>query len=1519
MLDRREIMSNEKNAIPAIDNQPVNVDQPNDVNGQPKGDQIKSEINGTGTPIPNDIDLTAQPDEAETKKAALEQELDEEEAVIESALAHHPLFVELTGNVGNVDSGFDSTTHLGYEVEQRLDDRPPPQQEGIVTTSTTITGPSVITANERSTLTEQNLDDRYHSNVDSNRNPALFQRLDIHQDNDVVIPIDLNLQVKNMGNPENISTIIVKGFGVGGLMLISNADDFFTPLALDGLGSPDFPQFNDFHINGESLLPPNVRLSHVKEINGEQVPVWIIENPADNSEPWNDLSLYGPLPKHFSDTMNLEIEVITIEVNSGESRSTIFNHEVLVEPVTDNGTLNPDNSSIEICEDTLHVIDVASLLLLQDQDGSEIPISISLSNIPVGVMVSFVTDEGEVEWVATAAENSIDIDLTLNPSRTFSIRAPENSNEDFSINVDIRYQDGIFDDMGNHISYGAEVKNVSGEVHFDVIGVADPLQGSLHSGEAPYVYDVDDESNVVHLSGITPVFSDDNDGSESIIYLFLLPPGAVLTSAPPNDEGVLNIIGMPSDFGNGVDDDENNVWLVDQQELVDNNGSIYLTYLGNTPLETAEIQAIPFLSREDDANLSFFEALAGASENNVKGMLFNLNEESLTSIEIQNLAANVNEGFEGEEYFIPKFIPVFDDVAPGTYQEDDGQTIPFTLIDEYSGQSLGGFNDTPNLLVRINLGFDSSSKIVLLDGNGDVVEDQQIIKDYTTIIAGNYAVIDIEAWNSYLDSNDGATLAFMAGEHRAYSPNDSFFGNFFFGIGFGFARTGSLNNGDDDEDNSPTISNAEISVSTIVVGPTGEVFIETSDSVGAPIEPINDPTEIETTTNGDALEDEGTDLTIQTSLIDRDLSEFYELYQVNIFEVLAGQIQLFELLILYMQGGLPDILLSNDNPLLEQLDLENLSDLNDFDFEEGYFPVGPLLFISTPKDVTITESNNISSLVLQIDDGDDMNNTYLVSLPFLFGGDSDDNDNPFNLSLSQSITLQAPVNMHGDIPVRIGVFTNDGGMTLDEIVYNYSTDPEIMPFFAHTTVYVNAVADKPLILDSPDDQDIDIPFVVNPGEAFNFSEYLPISLVDIDGSEHVGVRIDQLPEVMITNNLFSNAAGDPIGVFNPLDNSYVFTLEEYEQLLLTPPEGFTGELFENLRITVTTREGSNGDATKTELTFDLEVYEHENDIVLTVPDDIDVPETDFRISNPGTASGFSNVIIPLPGLALMIDGDSEEMLTDFTISLSGINPNVDARLFSPDATNGGNYDVNSQTWRPETGAGAPTLETQLSSLRLEVDSELFLNYQPGPITISVNATSNHGSVEESFTINIAGVAEELTLSPDLNGGDPDDFGFLIGGGANDTLTGSDNSDLLFGGDGNDIILGNNGNDIIYAGTGNNTISGGSGGDLFIFNTDDYFIFDSLTMPETSNTISDFNPADNDGILIRIGEELDFDSSNSEAHFEFNTNGGDTTLTYHPDGDGGAGGNSITMATFTGIEFSSSDTNVIYYQGPFLDF
>ncbi len=1289
--------------------------------------------------------------------------------------------------------------------------------------------------------------------------------LEIKQDNPILIPVDLDIQIIDSESAEYISSVIVKGFALNGLDLVSPGQ--ITP---DGNTSS------------------TVRLSHVEEINGEQVPVWIITATAENPEPWNDLGLFGPSPKHRADDMNLQIEVVTQSPGSDNSQITILQHQVLIEPVTDYVKLdtegNPDlkRQIGELCEDEFTLVSLSSFLKFTDHDGSEIsaPLSITLDFSPrddYGTSVKYFNSGVETIWTATPDDPMLEIHFAEGDERSFSIRPPENSNELVWGEFSITFQDSYLSlEDGSRIANG-ETRTYTSELFFfgfSVRGAADAFENLPHPPGVTLYSDDDNDGSII-LTQFTPVTTADTDGSEKIYYLFANTVENTIFTSPVEgeDPGIANKVGIPLtpifaaalDIEIGTIGLPGELWLLTQEEVA--NG-IHLTNLGEglTAGESGvvgTISMIPFVVEDDIdlVELNQFLNVEGIPFINVEGdppKGFNIlfDQDEIAQLGITNLAAGNGEVIEAAT---PEFIPqiLFPDfVIP----EDDGERIPFTLINIAGGEDdLNAFEEG-GLLEDYPYPENLSVVILIPPGGGSIqlpnydnLEKAQKALVFNPV--NNAYTINVAALQDYLsDFQDPSQFVFyfISGKNQAFTTLPDVLG-----------------------ENPPNLFMKTVTILERGDGNTSTVI---SDDVPVKIIPVTDVPEIEATVNdgaeGNLLEDEEVALRIEVNLTDRDLSEIF----VNIGPLLTG----------------------------DELSLQNDDD------EEA---VNGEILVITPLGVHLTE---IEGEVAKIGSNIEIAGQTYIGEVYIVNGTGD--GGLLSPTLTADVTLRPNENGHGEIPITIGafpleiseLFLADGSINtalLNEEILNNEEFFSVETHFITKVIDIHAVADKPLLDGSSVNQDIAQPILIEPDSGFVFSEFFPVTLIDTDGSESVAVRIDNLADFMLDSNPFRNGAGVNIGTLDPINNSYVFTLEEYQQLVLDPPDGLSGLIAEDLRITVTTRENSNGDAAETELTFDLRI---ENPI-LSVPGNINLDEDSYRtpavIASNIVGLSFLDVMIPINGIVI----NDASKLTDFTVTIDNL-PDAGASLMSLNPFTAGDlwgsYDASSKTWTAEFGPGSPSIDDQLNNLQFDLDSEAFSLFQPEPITLVVNATTTDGIERKSFTITSTGSNDTLIGT---DGSDNFDAGSepILGGDGNDMLSGGPGDDFIAGGEGNDMLFGNSGDDLLYGGPGHNTLSGGEGSDIFLFDPYD-FIVNEAGLSNTSNRITDFELAAGDNIMISIRDELNFDPDSPELYFEFTTSSDpmtgitNTNLTYHLDGDAGLNGNSVTMATFVNASFSLND-------------
>eukprot|EP00903_Cladosiphon_okamuranus_P001575 g1573.t1 len=132
------------------------------------------------------------------------------------------------------------------------------------------------------------------------------------------------------------------------------------------------------------------------------------------------------------------------------------------------------------------------------------------------------------------------------------------------------------------------------------------------------------------------------------------------------------------------------------------------------------------------------------------------------------------------------------------------------------------------------------------------------------------------------------------------------------------------------------------------------------------------------------------------------------------------------------------------------------------------------------------------------------------------------------------------------------------------------------------------------------------------------------------------------------------------------------------------------------------------------------------------------------------------------------------------------------------------------------------------------------------VSITVTATSSDGSTsQETFTINVADVAEDLQLAD--GGVTFTDAGVsetsITGGSGNDVITAHDDGGTIDGGAGDDTLRGGAGDDTIHTGSGADDVDGGEGSDTIVLNDSD---------GGRTNTIVDTGSTGTDTLVLGTG-------------------------------------------------------------------
>lgn len=163
---------------------------------------------------------------------------------------------------------------------------------------------------------------------------------------------------------------------------------------------------------------------------------------------------------------------------------------------------------------------------------------------------------------------------------------------------------------------------------------------------------------------------------------------------------------------------------------------------------------------------------------------------------------------------------------------------------------------------------------------------------------------------------------------------------------------------------------------------------------------------------------------------------------------------------------------------------------------------------------------------------------------------------------------------------------------------------------------------------------------------------------------------------------------------------------------------------------------------------------------------------------------------------------------------------------------------------------------------------------------------------------------------------------LIGSGSGDQLTGNALANRITGGSGNDFLLGAAGPDTLLGGVGLDTINGGVGHDTLTGGASaDRFLFNSAVIAANSDTITDYNVADDtirleDAVFAALGAPgvlapaaFFIGAAAADASDRIIYNPGTGALIY--DANGNAAGGAVLFATLTaGLALTNADFVVI---------
>lgn len=201
-------------------------------------------------------------------------------------------------------------------------------------------------------------------------------------------------------------------------------------------------------------------------------------------------------PEHFSGEITLNVTAVSTENANGDTAETTESIVLNVEAVADAPELEVTASAGN--EDA--GIDLNIDPGLVDADGSEI-LSITISNVPDGAVLSAGTDNGDGSWSLSEADL---VGLQVTP--------PTDSNEDFNLTITATSTE----------SSNGDIAETSAEIPVSVLGVADDANLDVTESSGS-------EDTEIPLTIVTSL--NDTDGSETLsVSISNIPDGAVLLS-----------------------------------------------------------------------------------------------------------------------------------------------------------------------------------------------------------------------------------------------------------------------------------------------------------------------------------------------------------------------------------------------------------------------------------------------------------------------------------------------------------------------------------------------------------------------------------------------------------------------------------------------------------------------------------------------------------------------------------------------------------------------------------------------------------------------------------------------------------------------------------------------------------------------------------------------------------------------------------------------------------------------------
>ncbi|MEH0861083.1 Ig-like domain-containing protein [Halobacteriovorax sp. DPLXC-1] len=872
-------------------------------------------------------------------------------------------------------------------------------------------------------------------------------------------------------------------------------------------------------------------------------------------------------PANLSGQVELTIRALATESENSDQALAEETLIVTVNAVADIPSLTLADATGD--EDSAIALSISAQL--QDLDGSE-TLSFLISDVPTGATLSAGTDNGDGSWTLTQAQLT---GLTITP--------PLNSDENFALNVTV---------TATETSNG-DFQSVSGTLNVTVNAVAD----------APLLTVADatgDEDSAIALS-ITPELVD-TDGSESLsITLSGVPIGATLSSGTDNGDGT---------------------WSLTTADLT---GLTITPILNDATDFTITVTAVSEESDNGDRAITTDEilvtvnAVADTPVFTMQDLTVNEDEGVFIQFATIDTTSLDQDGSESYQYFVSGVPDGFTitnatDLGGGRWQTigqpQESQVIPAL---NFSGET------TLTLEIQTTESENNDTAIGSDDFNVTVVAVADVPNLTVADATGDEDTNIALSIASTLNDTDGS-------ESLAITVS---------GVPAGATLSAGTDNGDGSwsltTDQLATLlitpplnysGSFDLTVTATATEASNNDTATATDTITVTVDAVADPPIINA---GDVTTDEDVpaDLNISVDLFDTDGSETITSITISGFPS-DGVLN---------QGTFVSSSNGFDTYTFTPEELVGLQYTPAFNSDQDFV----LTITANTEDengTTNSATQDINVIVNAVADqievsAEGTRTDEDVAVPINVGYTQFDTDGSEIVTIEATVLDGSKFNVPDDQIISTGptvyLLTPD---QLEGLIYTPPQDfggTAQITFTAITTEQSNGdFQSDSVTVDVLVEPIADIPTLTNNGSEGDEDTDIPLNMVaeagDIDGSETVYVRVDNLP------NDTTMSGGTLLD-----DGSYVFTQEEFNNATIRPPLNSDEDF--DIEITIVVQD-SNGDQVEQVFT--------ETIIVNPVNDGIELT---------GRASDEEDKLIPLNAKIVFIDNDKSEVITKVEVTI----------------------------------------------------------------------------------------------------------------------------------------------------------------------------------------------------------------------------------------------------------------------------